>query len=55
MTGETIQWSDIGSTREAAADDAARRYDRVRQESPKTTDAYWSAHIENSSLAIAIS
>ena len=40
---ETIQWSDIGPTREAAAGDAARRYDRVRQESSKTTDAYWSA------------
>ena len=40
---ETIQWSDMGSTREAAADDAARRYDRVCRESPKTTDTYWSA------------
>ena len=43
MTGGTIQWSDIGSTREAAADDAARRYDRVCRESPKTTDTHWSA------------
>ena len=32
----------MGCTREAAADDAARRYDRVCLESSKTTDAYWS-------------
>ena len=35
---EIIQWSDIRSTREAAADDAAHQYDPVCQESSKTTD-----------------
>ena len=53
MTGETKQWSDLGSTREVAVDDAAHRCDRVCWESSKTTDTDWSAQYYSQRAAIA--